>query len=91
MDELRLKSCLQTPTLMLQPQSVNRTILNPRPSSRMRLGTRRRGVEIERGRYRMTDNTRMTDGIHNGTRMKSVPAAPAERTGHYGAEEIRRQ
>jgi hypothetical protein len=23
----------------------------------------------------MTDNTRMTDGIHKGTRMKAVPAA----------------
>jgi hypothetical protein len=23
----------------------------------------------------MTDNTRMTDGIHKGTRMKDVPAA----------------
>lgn len=34
-----------------------------------------RGGGLEGGRLKMTDNTRMTEGVHKGVRMKAVPAS----------------
>jgi hypothetical protein len=74
-EELKLKTCRQTHILMLLSQFAKHTNSNSQTLSRMKSKRAGRSVKPGGGRYRMTDNTRMTAGIYKGTRMKDIPAA----------------